>query len=99
MENSDSPIILVFYVNVDSMDEAEVSSFMQSLQKQVQIEKYTDKIIQYFIPMREGENRIECINPQIVGEDVYQKAMAVVEDMRQAMEKVAEANGPTEDGR
>jgi hypothetical protein len=97
MEKLDSPIILVFYVNVDSMDEAEIARFMQALQQKVQIEKYTDKIIQYFIPIREGENRIACINPQIVGEDVYQNAMAVVEDMRQAMEKVTEAKSAESD--
>ncbi len=98
MENSDSPIILVFYVNVDGLDQHEIERLFQKLQKQVLVEKWKEKIIQYFIPTLEGESKVECINPQIVGEDVYQKAMAVVEDMRQAMEKVTEANKPAEGG-
>ena len=71
--NKFNEIILVFYINIGNMSSSDVESFMRDVQKKL---KGSDDFIKYFIPINEGETRIECINssePNPVNEETISK--------------------------
>jgi hypothetical protein len=39
-------------------------------------------MVQYFIPVRDQETKIECINPKLVNEEEYQDVLNVLERQR-----------------
>jgi hypothetical protein len=41
--------------------------------------KEEDNIISYWIPVREGETRVECINPKLVSEEDFTEAKRVLD--------------------
>jgi hypothetical protein len=38
-----------------------------------------DNIISYWIPVREGETRVECINPKLVSQEDFTEAKQVLD--------------------
>ena len=76
-------IILVHYINIGYMDNNDGSKTMEQV-----IEKLTpkeDDIISYFIPIRKGETRIECINPKLVSEEDFMEAKRVLDRNQEIM--------------
>ncbi len=102
MEKLNSPIILVFYVNVGNLDNDDVQNFMKDVQKRVDISLKDERrnlfqrivsyfipstlFMQYFIPIRSGETRVECINSKIVGKETFQKTKNLLDRMNNALE-------------
>jgi len=75
-------IILVHYINIGDMNN-DISKTMEQV-----IEKLTpkeDDIISYFIPIRKGETRIECINPKLVSEEDFMEAKRVLDRNQEIM--------------
>lgn len=55
--------ILVFYINVGNIDYADVSRYINNMADQTApAEEDKDKIIRYFLPVRDEPSRVECIN-------------------------------------
>jgi len=53
-------MILVFYINIGNMSHGDVESFLKDVKKKL---NGNDNFVKYFIPIHEGDTRIECINP------------------------------------
>ncbi len=71
-------IILVHYINVGNIDGNDVSKIMEDVVKKFS-PKEEDNIISYWIPVREGETRVECINPKLVSQEDFTEAKQVLE--------------------
>lgn len=81
MLNKDK-LILVAYINVGGIHDADVSAFLTETANNLK-PKEDDSILFYVIPVRGEESRLECVNPKLVSEEEYEKA-------HQACEKIAE---------
>jgi hypothetical protein len=71
-------IILVHYINVGNIDGNDVSRLMEDVVKKFS-PKEEDNIISYWIPVREQETRVECINPKLVSEEDFTEAKRVLD--------------------
>jgi hypothetical protein len=71
-------IILVHYINVGNIDGNDVSKIMEDVVKKFS-PKEEDNIISYWIPVREGETRVECINPKLVSQEDFTEAKRVLD--------------------
>ena len=71
-------IILVHYINVGNIDGNDVSKIMEDIVNKFS-PKEEDNIISYLIPVREGETRVECINPKLVSEEDFTQAKLVLD--------------------
>jgi hypothetical protein len=71
-------IILVHYINVGNIDGNDVSKIMEDVVKKFS-PKEEDNIISYWIPVREGEARVECINPKLVSQEDFTEAKRVLD--------------------
>jgi hypothetical protein len=67
-------LILVYYIAIGNMDYRDVDDFMCSITDRFK----EDDVIQYFIPIRSEESRIECLNPKLVSEGDYKQAKDVL---------------------
>jgi 5-bromo-4-chloroindolyl phosphate hydrolysis protein len=81
------PLILVFYINVGNMSYSDVSNFMEKFIKQIKsdIKEY---ITHYIIPIREGDTRLECLNPIRISDDDYQKIQEKLENTKKELDKI-----------
>lgn len=66
MENTNylaDKLILVFYINIGNIAQSEVDSYMKNTINSMAGEE--DKnLIKYFVPIRNGDSKVECIpNP------------------------------------
>ena len=75
---SKEKIILIHYINVGNIDGNNVSEMIENVVKKFS-PKEEDNIISYWIPVREGETRIECINPKLVSEEDFTEAKRVLD--------------------
>jgi len=71
-------IILVHYINIGNIDGNDVSKIMEDVVKKLS-PKEEDNIISYWIPVREGETRVECINPKLVSQEDFTEAKQVLD--------------------
>jgi hypothetical protein len=71
-------IILIHYINVGNIDDNDVSEMMKKVVNKFS-PKEEDNIISYWIPVREGETRVECINPKLVSEEDFTEAKRVLD--------------------
>jgi hypothetical protein len=71
-------IILIHYINVSNIDSNDVSKIMEEIINKFS-PKEEDNIISYWIPVREGETRVECINPKLVSEEDFTEAKQVLD--------------------
>jgi hypothetical protein len=74
---SKEKIILIHYINVGNIDGNNVSEMMENVVNKFS-PKEEDNIISYWIPVREGETRVECINPKLVSEEDFTEAKRVL---------------------
>jgi hypothetical protein len=75
---SKEKIILIHYINVGNIDGNNVSEMMENVVNKFSL-KEEDNIISYWIPVREGETRVECINPKLVSEEDFTEAKRVLD--------------------
>jgi hypothetical protein len=75
---SKEKIILIHYINVGNIDGNNVSEMMENVVNKFS-PKEEDNIISYWIPVREGETRVECINPKLVSQEDFTEAKRVLD--------------------
>jgi hypothetical protein len=75
---SKEKIILIHYINVGNIDGNDVSEMMENIVNKFS-PKEEDNIISYWIPVREGDTRVECINPKLVSEEDFTEAKRVLD--------------------
>ena len=80
-------VILAYYIGVKNMSPEEVDIHMKEISERSKLEG----IIQYFIPIREGDSRIECVYPKyVVGEQVDKEMNDVLERLKKNLDKLGD---------
>ena len=80
-------IILVHYINVGNMDYSDINKFMEEITVKFS-PKEEDNIISYWIPIKNGETRVECINPKLVSEEDYSEAKKVLDRNQEIVNEI-----------
>lgn len=74
-------IILVAYLNIKNIPIAEVQDALEGVANSLK----GLGVKPIVVPIREGETRVECINPQLVSEEKYKEAEAMVDKATEAL--------------
>ncbi len=73
-------LILVYYVDIGNLCPEDVDEYINKL-----IERNkNENMVQYFVPVRDQETRIDCINPKLLPEDEYEEVREVIERQKRA---------------
>ena len=80
-------IILVHYINVGNISMEDVEPFIQKIAIKMR-PKPEEQCHSYFIPIRNGDTRVECINPKLIGEDEFKKAKDTLDKAQEEFTKV-----------
>lgn len=76
-------LILVYYVNIGTFNQSEVSQFMERFVKSVE----NKDMIQYYVPVRGENSRIECINPKLINEDEFKKVKETLDSYKSKLDE------------
>lgn len=80
-------IILVFYIYVGDLSEIQVEELLDELKSNYFGEWENENTIAYWIPINEGDTRVECINPKLVGPQEYEKVNQEIERAKASLNK------------
>ena len=79
-------LILVFYINVDSIDSCDVYDYLNEARESL-TSNLDNSVISYFIPI-EGENsKVDCINPSFIDGDEYKSNKEKLYNMLKKLEE------------
>ena len=80
-------IILVHYINIGNINYNDVNKLMEEITVKFS-PKEEDIIICYWIPVNNGETRVECINPKLVSEEDYSEAKKVLDRNQEIVNEI-----------
>lgn len=83
-------IILVIYIYVGEMSTEKAKGVLTRIVEKMQ--PSSDSILHYYIPVKKGESRIECINPKTVSEDEYKTVKEVLEKCKKKLNEYLNGN-------
>jgi hypothetical protein len=86
------PLITVVYVFVGNLSVEDAEKYMRkvivSLKPIIKPGEYPLKT--YFIPTKDGDSRIEVLNPQPVSDKVYSKILAKMDEVDDALNEITQ---------
>lgn len=82
-------IILVHYINVGDSSPASVSDLMLNITKSLTGQ---DDVLHYIYPIREGDTRVDCINPKLVTGNEYKYASEVLSFNEKLVKTIIDKN-------
>ena len=83
--------IIVFYINVGNLDHEGVSGMIKKVQDMIKpLPEDAVKVIQYVIPVRDQETKIECINSPVYfsSEDQVKKYKDEIKRMDDKLDRI-----------
>jgi len=76
-------IIFVFYLNVNGLTRQQADSQLyEMIQNYSLIKDYTD-VVQFFLPIKEGDSRIEMLNPGSINDNTYPELLEKLDDINE----------------
>jgi hypothetical protein len=82
-------IIIVHYVWVGNAAIEQVEKTLDRLKNNFQ--HLEDNIISYWIPIKEGDSRVECINPKLVSEEDFNQAKLALDKAQLKIDEIVKA--------
>jgi hypothetical protein len=79
-------IILVFYIYVGKMSPMLVEELIDELKSHYFGEWESENTLAYWIPVQEGDTRVECINPKLVGPEDWDMVNQEIERAKQSLD-------------
>jgi len=76
-------LILVHYINVGNLSMDDMKLFIEKIMHKMRPEP-EEQCKSYFVPIRNGDSRVECINPKLIGEDEFKKAKDALDKAQKA---------------
>lgn len=73
-------LFLVIYLNIGSVPSIDVSAYLKDFSRSL---TYDESIERLIIPTRDGETRVECINPVLLNEEQYAEVEKKIESLSQ----------------
>jgi hypothetical protein len=87
MKTKKNKTILIFYINIGNLNDDEIESYMINVADHLK-EKEDDSILSYFIPTRESETRVECVNPRIISYEENDVLVSKLEKIKNNLEEI-----------
>jgi hypothetical protein len=85
-------IILVFYIYVGDLSGTQVEELLDELKSHYFGEWENENTLAYWIPINEGDTRVECINPKLVGPEKYEKVSQEIERAKVSLDKFIQSS-------
>jgi hypothetical protein len=82
-------IIIVHYVWVGNAAIEQVEKTLDRLKNNFQ--HLEDNIISYWIPIKDGDSRVECINPKLVSEEDFNQAKLALDKAQLKIDEIVKA--------
>jgi hypothetical protein len=73
-------IILIIYLNIGNRTFQEAFEYISDIKDNLYVSK-PHWLYFYLIPVREGETRVECVNPKLVSESDFTEAKKALDNM------------------
>ena len=86
---SKDKLILIHYIDVGNISYKDVEEHLLKIRDQMSPPK--DEHISYFIPVRDSDSRVECINPKLVDKDEYKIHLKRLKKAEKEFYKVIES--------
>jgi hypothetical protein len=86
---SKDKLILVHYISVGNISYKDVEGHLLKIRDQMSSPK--DEHISYFIPVRDSDSRVECINPKLLDKDEYKIHLKRLKKAEKEFYKVIES--------
>lgn len=72
-------LILVFYIDLSRIHKEDIAAYMNEVA--TDLSKNDDGTDKYFIPIYEGDSRLECINPVMISEEEYTEVKRKIDEI------------------
>ena len=72
-------IILIFYIDIGGLSRQRAQEGLNSIAKMLEKDAENEPILTFIMPIKNGDSRVECINPKLVSEEEYGNAKEVLE--------------------
>lgn len=79
-------LILVFYINVDSIDSCDVYAYLNEARNGL-TRNLDNSVISYFIPIEVENSKVDCINPSFIDGDEYKDAKEKLDNAAKKLEE------------
>ena len=79
-------LFLVIYLNVGDIPNDDVSRLLMDYENNLD-GAYDESIEKIIVPLRQGETRVECINPVLLTEEQYKETEEKVKSLRKKVEE------------
>lgn len=79
-------LFLVIYLNVGDIPNGDVSRLLMNYENNLN-GTYDESIEKIIVPLRQGETRVECINPVLLTEEQYKETEEKVKSLRKKVEE------------
>lgn len=90
-------LILVVYLAVAEMTQEEIYVYIKNCKMRVGISDNNKDCKMFFIPIRNGDSRIECINPQYLDKKEFDiKTSKAIHEMESSLDEFLEKYKPKE---
>lgn len=78
-------LFLIMYVNISGINETDVVEYLDNIADMFKFDETINRII---IPTREGETRVECINPVLLNDKQYAEVERKIENIKKELSKI-----------
>jgi len=72
-------IILIFYIDIGNLNKQRAEESLARISNMLSRDAENEPILTFIIPIKNGDSRVECINPKLVSEEEYENAKEVLE--------------------
>jgi hypothetical protein len=84
MSNCNHPIVLAFYLNREMLVNTELTNeYVKSVNELIAAKEYN--VMAFFMPT-DGDDRLECLNPIIMTEDLKAEVYPILEDIKKSFD-------------
>lgn len=73
-------LIIVFYINVSGIYPSDISRYLIDIRDSFAKDK-ADDVVEFFIPIKKGDSRVECINPKAASDEDLQRINILVKEL------------------
>jgi hypothetical protein len=80
-------IILVFYIFVGELSPMRVEELLDELKSHYFGEWESENTLAYWIPVQEGDTRVECINPKLVGPEDWDRVNQEIQRAKDSLDQ------------
>jgi len=85
IKENHQPIITVFYVNIGNLAPEDISEYMSKMASSVKegVDDYPR--VDYLIPVRTTESRVEVLNPRVVSNEEFNEIQSKMDEVQKSV--------------